>query len=453
MKHISAAAKSFGVRNGYVSLIDTNGEIIKGEIGSRIPATSRIRSIGGHVILSDEVLVVLDAEKVSRPAIQNSRHDTYTSQDWRFAGNQLVVSKPGIRFFAGAPIVSHDDEIVGVFAIFDTEARSIFRRKERRMLVEMADSMFQDIMANAYAAEHQPFRSTPLLEREDLIFGDQYMNTEDKKKYVMGLDITDRQISSPSMGGSLDGLGQENRSHVQDHPVEDTPTPPASITLPSPAHHRSVPQNSDLDCSKGQKAKSNQQGRTATRASLLSVNFPPMENAEAKMSLWATRLNLDHLYVAEIGLNQAVPKAWCQFRITGFGTKNTPLPPVKWNLCALRSDKPQYFLVDNAVSGCHEYGSGYISVIEHNNEVPELRNHGFVMGIFRRPQAEKNLEINEDHLDHIRKYNNEMKAIVAEVLNRQTHPGAECRPKDTASSESCLDSELSSRRECLRRQT
>jgi len=59
----------------------------------RSPETNREITFCGHTILSNEPMVVLNAEK-----------------DWRLASNPLVTGWPYIRFYAGAP-VCHISEI------------------------------------------------------------------------------------------------------------------------------------------------------------------------------------------------------------------------------------------------------------------------------------------------------------------------------------------------------
>ncbi|KFZ08363.1 hypothetical protein V502_09399 [Pseudogymnoascus sp. VKM F-4520 (FW-2644)] len=114
---IKASIEEFEATGVSISLIDQSNEIIKAEIGYNRRMIKRSVSIAAHVLLTTEVLVVLDARK-----------------DWRFAKNPLVVDDPEIRFFAGAPILSQNCEVVGVFAIFGREPRGSFSALQRRSL-------------------------------------------------------------------------------------------------------------------------------------------------------------------------------------------------------------------------------------------------------------------------------------------------------------------------------
>lgn len=57
--------------------------------------TEREITFCGHTILSNEPMVVLNAEK-----------------DWRLAENPLVTGFPYVRFYAGAPVLSFTIELI-----------------------------------------------------------------------------------------------------------------------------------------------------------------------------------------------------------------------------------------------------------------------------------------------------------------------------------------------------
>lgn len=61
---IKASIEEFGATGVSISLIDQSNEIIKAEIGYNRRMIKRSVSIAAHVLLTTEVLVVLDARKV-----------------------------------------------------------------------------------------------------------------------------------------------------------------------------------------------------------------------------------------------------------------------------------------------------------------------------------------------------------------------------------------------------
>lgn len=68
-----------------------------------------------------------------------------TSKDWRFASNPLVEGGPKIRFYAGAPIVTSEGYVVGVFAIADPNPREEFKAPSRRGLMDFARTTMMEI--------------------------------------------------------------------------------------------------------------------------------------------------------------------------------------------------------------------------------------------------------------------------------------------------------------------
>ncbi|KAF8417911.1 hypothetical protein BGX38DRAFT_1243089 [Terfezia claveryi] len=86
---------------------------------------SRHLSIGAHILLSSEPIIVLDTLKVSNYFLMPFL-------------NPIVTGAPWVRFYAGAPIVTSNGEIVGVFAVFDTQPRESFTMANRRKLMDFA---------------------------------------------------------------------------------------------------------------------------------------------------------------------------------------------------------------------------------------------------------------------------------------------------------------------------
>ncbi|KAF8907335.1 hypothetical protein CPB84DRAFT_1844033 [Gymnopilus junonius] len=113
----------FNTKGVIISLIDTHEQWFKSEWGLKTLSCSRTHTFCGHAILQrgDEPMVVLD-----------------TSKDWRFEKNPQVIGPPHIRFYAGAPLRTHDGYNIGTLAVIDDQSRGDFSPRQRHTLKEFA---------------------------------------------------------------------------------------------------------------------------------------------------------------------------------------------------------------------------------------------------------------------------------------------------------------------------
>ncbi|MDQ3269231.1 MAG: GAF domain-containing protein [Pseudomonadota bacterium] len=95
-----------GVPVAAVSLVDSEKQLFRGCAGDWLRETPREVAFCAHALLESEYLYVPDAR-----------------QDPRFANNLIVTDAPGIRFYAGFPLVLGDGLALGTLCLIDFHPR------------------------------------------------------------------------------------------------------------------------------------------------------------------------------------------------------------------------------------------------------------------------------------------------------------------------------------------
>jgi len=109
-----------------VTLVDTERQWFKSAIGTgELRETTRADSFCSHLIGGPSVLVVQD-----------------THEDERFTDNPLVTGELGIRFYAGAPLVTPDGNVVGTVCVIDQKPRTL-----RPDQVKALEALARQVMA------------------------------------------------------------------------------------------------------------------------------------------------------------------------------------------------------------------------------------------------------------------------------------------------------------------
>lgn len=105
---VKFAAEEFNMPIVLISLVDSDRQWFKANVGLTVCETPRRISFCAHAIHSHEFMIVPDA-----------------ALDDRFADNPLVTHAPGIRFYAGAPLALRDGQRVGTLCLIDTVPRTL----------------------------------------------------------------------------------------------------------------------------------------------------------------------------------------------------------------------------------------------------------------------------------------------------------------------------------------
>ncbi len=108
-----------GTPMGSVSFVDADRQFFKARRGMPVPETPRDVAFCAHAIMTpDQMLIVPDAR-----------------DDLRFHDNPLVTGTPGIRFYAGAPLVSSEGEATGTLCVMDSQPRKLDAFQQEAMMV------------------------------------------------------------------------------------------------------------------------------------------------------------------------------------------------------------------------------------------------------------------------------------------------------------------------------
>ena len=150
------ASQICGTPIALISLVDRDRQWFKARVGFDMPQTSREVAFCGHAITQNGLFVVPDA-----------------LQDARFRDNPLVRAERGIRFYAGAPLITEDGNALGTICVLDREPRVLTAAQRaalealrRQVMAQLELRVSLDELADALAARDQAERDQDQLIEE-----------------------------------------------------------------------------------------------------------------------------------------------------------------------------------------------------------------------------------------------------------------------------------------------
>jgi two-component sensor histidine kinase len=135
--YVRVAAALTGAPTALISLVDADRQWFKAKVGMEAEGTPRNIAFCSVAIEQPDLLEVPDA-----------------TQDPRFADNPLVTGEPGIRFYAGAPLILSTGEALGTLCVIDYEARTL-TPAQRGALVDLASILIREVEVTRRAAQRR----------------------------------------------------------------------------------------------------------------------------------------------------------------------------------------------------------------------------------------------------------------------------------------------------------
>lgn len=117
---VKMAASYFKMPISLITILDRKRQWFRARTGTELQETPRMDSFCAYSVAIGESVEVCDA-----------------TCDDRFRGNPLVTGEPGIRYYAGVPLVLDDGVILGNLCVIDTIARPPMSTADRVMLTQM----------------------------------------------------------------------------------------------------------------------------------------------------------------------------------------------------------------------------------------------------------------------------------------------------------------------------
>ncbi|AFZ14093.1 GAF sensor hybrid histidine kinase [Crinalium epipsammum PCC 9333] len=122
------AARLFEVPIALVSLVDEYRAWFKSSYGFDTPEVSRESTMCSFALLYNDILIVPD-----------------TRSDPRFACMPFATSEPGLRFYAGAPLVTQDGFNLGTLCLLDSKPRLKLTSSEEATLKDLAAMVVDEL--------------------------------------------------------------------------------------------------------------------------------------------------------------------------------------------------------------------------------------------------------------------------------------------------------------------
>ena len=119
-----------------ISFVDSERQWFKSTVGLNVAQTPRDVSFCAHAILGKGMMVVKDV-----------------LLDERFVNNPLVTCAPGIRFYAGVPLVTPSGYSIGTLCVIDRQPREDLSESQKKTLEALARQVVTQLELRRVSAQ------------------------------------------------------------------------------------------------------------------------------------------------------------------------------------------------------------------------------------------------------------------------------------------------------------
>ena len=172
------AAAYFDVPTVLVSLVEADRQWFAARVGFVQSETPIIQSFCAHTARQQGVMQVIDA-----------------CEDTRFADNDLVTAQDGIRFYAGAPLLTRDGHALGSLCIIDKSPHQL-SHIEIRVLEDLAEMVISQIEHRQVILTRNPFSGLPNLRQFLTDHQEPWLNAEFPGRLLALIEIVDSQYET-----------------------------------------------------------------------------------------------------------------------------------------------------------------------------------------------------------------------------------------------------------------
>lgn len=176
-----------------ISIVGQDLQWLKSRTGLDVESTPRDVAFCAHTIMTADLLVVPDA-----------------TRDPRFRANPLVTGSPGIRFYAGAPLITREGVTLGALCLIDTVPHHDFGARDRGLLQRLAaivsDRFDKRLDALIQDQEEHAARQTLQQQRDEIADRTAYLEglRKDVLKVVADIDDLSRRSRTLAVNAAIE---------------------------------------------------------------------------------------------------------------------------------------------------------------------------------------------------------------------------------------------------------